>query len=156
MWGGGANTLHGGSGEPYLSRIKKGLDCVEMAYGRNIDTLVFGDLHLEHIRSWREDQLGGLGYQREYPLWKVPYEQLMDDLEASKVPCVVSNSTVDSVTKETTFNRNFFCKLVADGSIDGFGENGEFHSLAKVWEVDKSVALGLPAASASETTDEQV
>ena len=134
--------LHRGSGEKYVSRIRRGIDVIENAYGRPVDALVFGDLHLEHIRSWREDQIGALGYKREYPLWQVSYEDLMKDLEASRVPCVVSASTVDSVEVGTRFTRDFYSSLVSGAQIDGFGERGEFHSLAQVWEVDSAVALG--------------
>jgi diphthamide synthase (EF-2-diphthine--ammonia ligase) len=27
--------------------------------------------------------------------------------------------------------------------VDAFGENGEFHTLARVWEVDRARALGI-------------
>ena len=129
------------SGEPYLSRIEKGLDVIRSRI-TNIQqmTLAFGDLHLNHIRDWRENELSK--YQLEYPLWRVPYEELMTDLEASRVPVVVSASTKDGIEEGMQFNRDLMKKANALG-FDGFGESGEFHSVAKVWTVSKDVALGM-------------
>lgn len=135
--------LHRGSGVDYVTRMRDGTELIERTYGRPIHSLVFGDLHLEHIRSWREKRLGELGYPTEYPIWHAPYNDLLDDLERSQVPCVVSASTIDDVTVGTVFTREYSEELTKNGKIDGFGECGEFHSLAQVWEVDRKTALGL-------------
>ena len=135
--------LNRAGGENYVDRLSRGLRVIEDVYKRPITTLVFGDLHLEHIRGWRETELGRLGYHMEYPLWQVPYGDLLEDLEASKVPCIINASTVDEVEIGTLFTRTFYSKLIHEGIIDGFGEKGEFHSLAKVWETDRKTALGL-------------
>lgn len=39
-----------------------------------VKSLVFGDLHLEHIKTWREAELGKLGYSLEFPLWHSSYK----------------------------------------------------------------------------------
>ena len=135
--------MHRASGIEYIDRIREGVALVEKSYGRSADSLVFGDLHLEHIRSWREERLGELGYKLEFPLWHAAYDDLLQDLETSTVPCVVSASTVDNVSVGTSFTRSFSESLQRNGDIDGFGENGEFHSLAQVWEVDRKIALAL-------------
>lgn len=138
--------LRRGSGESYMERVEKGLDVIQanLPTESNITTLVFGDLHLAHIKEWRDKILSRLGYQLEYPLWKVPYGNLMDDLEASKVPCQVTGSTCDEVSVGTYFDRGIYSKLTSESiDIDAFGEAGEFHTLAKVTEVTRSLALGL-------------
>ncbi len=133
--------LHRGSGEEYLSRIEKGLDAVRNAIPDIQQlTLVFGDLHLDHIRQWREKELSN--YSLEYPLWNVPYTELMDDLEASGVNVVVSASNQDGIGVGTTFSRTLWQEATESG-IDGFGEEGEFHSVAEVWTASKEQALGL-------------
>ena len=81
-------------------------------------------------------------YDLEYPLWRGNYAFLMDDLEKSQVPCVLSASTVDSVSVGTPFTRELYDRA-PELNLDEFGERGEFHSIAKVWEVPRSVALGL-------------
>jgi ATP-binding cassette subfamily B (MDR/TAP) protein 1 len=134
--------LRRGSGETYLERIQRGLQVIETTFGQAVDSLVFGDLHLGHIKEWRDTTFGNVPIQLEYPLWKVDYEVLMEDLEASQVPCIISGSTVEVVTVGTPFTRELYKKWQAEG-LDGFGEQGEFHSLAKVWEVSREKALGI-------------
>lgn len=43
--------------------------------------LAFGDLHLQELRSWREDTFSG-SYSCEFPLFGVPYEDLLSRLWA--------------------------------------------------------------------------
>jgi ABC-type Fe3+-hydroxamate transport system substrate-binding protein/diphthamide synthase (EF-2-diphthine--ammonia ligase) len=136
--------LRRASGEPYADRIRAGLRVIDQKFPGKLTTLVFGDLHLDHIRSWRDDKLSDLDCELEYPLWRVSYDILLEDLEASKVPCIVSASTVESVKVGTLFSRAFYKELLLTPSnVDAFGEKGEFHSLAKVWEVPREVALGV-------------
>jgi diphthamide synthase (EF-2-diphthine--ammonia ligase) len=69
---------------------------------------------------------------------------LLDDLEASQVPCKVSGSSCEEVKVGMLFDRTLYNRLTNNSEIDGFGEAGEFHSLAMVYEVPRTVALGLP------------
>lgn len=130
------------SGESYVSRMEKGLDAIRSRITGVKLTLVFGDLHLDHIRDWREKELSA--YPLEFPLWKTPYVDLIDDLEESQVPVVLSAVTRDGVEEGVVFTRDFMNKTIEMG-LDGFGENGEFHSVAEVWNVSKDQALGLKA-----------
>jgi diphthamide synthase (EF-2-diphthine--ammonia ligase)/ABC-type Fe3+-hydroxamate transport system substrate-binding protein len=136
--------MHRGSSEGYVTRVQRGLDVIENHVGSKVKTLVFGDLHLEHIKGWRDDQLGPLGYELLYPLFNVPFSTLEIDLEASQVPCQVTSSTVNGVAVGEMYSCDFR-QRIADQSpgVDLFGENGEFHTLAQVWKVDRSIALGL-------------
>lgn len=105
---------------------------------------VFGDLHLEHIREWRTGAFRELAASRgaalHFPIWQVPCEVLMTDLEASGIVCEVSavtDAARGALVPGQRFDRKAMMRL-PDG-VDRFGENGEFHTLAKVWEV-----AGLP------------
>jgi len=136
--------LRRASGESYTSRIRKGLAVIEDNLPRDdsrISTLVFGDLHLEHIKSWRDKNFEFFDYVLEYPLWKKDYNLLLDDLEKSQVPCIVSASSVEVVKVGSTFNRQFYREMLSM-NIDGFGECGEFHTRAQVWDIDAQLALG--------------
>jgi diphthamide synthase (EF-2-diphthine--ammonia ligase) len=138
--------MHRGSLESYVQRIQRGLDVIaRYVQGETmITTLVFGDLHLEHIKGWRDEQLGPLGFAMEYPLFNVPYTELMVDLEASGVPCIVTSSTVPSVTAGELYDAAFRDRLAKEApEVDLFGENGEFHTKAQVWEVNPVMALGI-------------
>ncbi len=124
--------LHAGG--DYLEQVGEGLDLLS-----DISRLVFGDLHLEHIRQWREAQLGPLALARgatlHYPLWQADYEALLDDLEASGVPCdicAVPDARQAGVSVGQRFSRALTEQLPP--GIDRFGESGEFHTLARVWE----------------------
>ena len=124
------------SGEAYADSIAAGLDTIRRHVA--IERLCFGDLHLEHIRGWREEALSSLGADLHFPLWHADYEELSADLRASGVPCDVSATTVDAVAVGERFG-----EFETPHGLDAFGERGEFHTLARVWEVPRRAALGV-------------
>lgn len=136
--------LHRGSSEDYLSRIQKGIDLVEKETMTRVEALVFGDLHLQHIIQWREEQLGKFQRKLVYPLLNTPYNALMDDLEASGVKCIVSASTVPQyVHTGDVFDRSYWMQLKQIEDLDSFGEKGEFHTAVQMRETSKDKILGL-------------
>ena len=123
-------------GEAYEARIAETARMVP-----RIARFVFGDLHLEHIRDWRieafRELAAELGASLHFPLWGAPYDALMDDLEASGAVCEVSAVTEEAlgvVRVGQRFDRAMMAALPE--GIDRFGENGEFHTLVKVWAGD--------------------
>ena len=123
-------------GEVYEERIAEAARVIPQ-----ISRFVFGDLHLEHIRDWRVEAFrelaADLGASLHFPLWGAPYEALMDDLEASGAVCEVSAVTEEArgvVQVGQRFDRAMMTGLPEQ--IDRFGENGEFHTLVKVWAGD--------------------
>lgn len=94
--------------------------------------MAFGDLHLEHIRKWREEAF--LAHPRtasmalEFPLWKAGYDALLEDLAGSGARCVMSAITADLPAIE--IGDHYDAQLVArlPAGVDAFGENGEFHT----------------------------
>lgn len=118
----------------YLRRVADGLRLLP-----RVARLVFGDLHLDHLRRWRETAfaplLEELGAELAFPLWQVEYAVLLTDLDASGIPCVVSASDptrVPDLKVGTRFGAQMLADLPPD--VDAFGEAGEFHTLARVWE----------------------
>jgi diphthamide synthase (EF-2-diphthine--ammonia ligase) len=138
--------MHRKSSETYMERISLALEVVARKVGlesvEQITALVFGDVHLEHIRRWRDDEMSKLGIPLEYPLWKVPYQNLLEDLQESRVQVIVSATTKNYVSVDEPFNTELFQRVKCNGG-DGFGENGEFHTVVKVWKVPRNVVLGL-------------
>lgn len=126
-----------------MDAIRQSLKLIETTTESSITSMVFGDLHLEHIKAWREDQLRPLGFATEYPLWHVSYDNLMSDLLASHVDFVISASSTEEAKVGQSFDQAFFQKLEANKEIDSFGEKGEFHSLAQVWTSNRATALGI-------------
>jgi len=103
--------------------------------GLAVGALVFGDLHLAHIRAWREAEFAGVALR--FPLWRVPYAELGRRLVAAGHPvrltavedeaCVAAGVAVGDV---------FDAALVArlPPGVDAWGENGEFHTVVACWE----------------------
>jgi len=138
--------LHRGTSESYIERISTALDLVAKRAGlgskSDITSLIFGDLHLEHIRGWRDDELGKLGISLEYPLWKVPYESLLKDLKMASVEVSVSAVTKGFVKCGEHFDEALMERARKENA-DAFGENGEFHTVVKVWTASRECALGI-------------
>jgi ATP-binding cassette subfamily B (MDR/TAP) protein 1 len=134
-------------GMAYLERVQSGLDCVK-SEGNRIASLVFGDLHLAHIKEWRDAALSHFG-SLDYPLWQVDQQTLLEELVSSGVPCIVSacpGTPAEPAAAGVEVGRRFdrqLAEAAARAGWDPFGENGEFHTLAEVWRVTASRALGL-------------
>lgn len=115
----------------YLAALDAGL--VAARRQLTVKRLVFGDLHQRRIRDWREQHLGtryateGIGMH--FPLWKVPYARLLEDLEASGVAARLT-AVVAALRGIVALGERFDRKLVArlPEGIDAFGECGEFHT----------------------------
>ena len=78
----------------------------------------------------------------EYPLWEASYDDLLEDLEKSSVQVDIAASTKDYIAVDQKFSRNVM-KSIAENNGDIFGENGEFHTVVKVWKTAREQALGL-------------
>jgi uncharacterized protein (TIGR00290 family) len=95
----------------------------------DITHIVFGDLFLEDVRSYRERQLAGTGMTPVFPLWGRPTAALAHDMIDAGVEARLS--TVDLKTLPASFaGRRFDSALLAalPAEADPCGENGEFHS----------------------------
>ncbi len=137
--------LHRTTSETYEHRIQRALNMIKDRVGKKPFSLVFGDLHLDHIRQWRDVSLG-LDWRLEYPMWQVPYEVLLTEIEACGVVFVISATERDDVKLGTVFTREFSNWISTSTEIDGMGENGEFHTVAQVWTVKRERALGITGA----------
>jgi len=149
--------LHGGggAGSDYVARLKLAVDVIEGKLGSAVDALACGDLHLEHIRKWREDAVGkALVMKLAYPVWsddaRSNYDALREDLDASGVRCVVTAVTTEAAeaagAKVGARYDGDLARAMKDAGVDAFGEDGEFHTLAEVWSVSRERALGLKAS----------
>lgn len=92
-------------------------------------TVVFGDIFLEDLRRYREDNLARVGMRGIFPLWKRGTDELSRDFLALGFRAVVT--CIDSLSLERVFaGREYDGQFLADlpESVDPCGENGEFHS----------------------------
>lgn len=92
---------------------------------------VFGDLFLEDVRAYREQQLQGSGIRPMFPLWGQETRSLartmIDAGLRARLSCVDSKQLAPEWA-----GRDFdpaFLDQLPDG-VDPCGENGEFHSFA--------------------------
>ena len=150
--------LHSGTSTPYLVHVKAGVALVA-SQSRSLRRLCFGDLHLEHIRQWREDNLRGVaaehGADLHYPIWHIDYEVLLKDLQASRVPCRISAVTLEADAADGQAGKRVpavgdlyseeLVEQLPEG-VDRFGECGEFHTLAEAW---LAVDTALPTTEAA-------
>jgi diphthamide synthase (EF-2-diphthine--ammonia ligase) len=114
------------SNSEYLETIQVHLK--QFPFG--VQHLVFGDLHLQDIRDWREQEFGKMGFDLLFPIWQKPYDELFDrlDNESANIQIsAVSDEYSDLIQPGTIFNRRFTSSL--PDSIDKMGENGEFHTV---------------------------
>jgi uncharacterized protein (TIGR00290 family) len=106
---------------------------VEAARAAGVDHMVFGDLFLEDVRSYRERNLAGSGITPVFPIWGRRTDVLARDMLAAGVRAVLT--CVDPrVLPAELVGRSFDESLLADlpSGVDPCGERGEFHTF--VWD----------------------
>jgi diphthamide synthase (EF-2-diphthine--ammonia ligase) len=92
--------------------------------------MVFGDLFLEDIRSYREGRLAEAGLTGIYPLWRRPTDALARAMIADGF--VAHLACVDPKRLDAGFAGRRFDDALLDAlpaGIDPCGENGEFHTV---------------------------
>jgi uncharacterized protein (TIGR00290 family) len=108
-------------------------DAMHEARAEGIGAVVFGDLHLEDVRLYRERQLERAGIEAIFPLWKTPAARLAEEMLAAglraHVTCIDSRK-LPAAFAGRAFDAQFLADLPPD--IDPCGENGEFHTF--VWD----------------------
>lgn len=97
---------------------------------RGFDTVVFGDLYLEDVRTYREDRLDRGPLEGHWPLWGWDTKMFMKDLLTAGFRAIVvaaNDAHFDRTVLGREINREFLRSLPED--VDPAGENGEFHTL---------------------------
>jgi uncharacterized protein (TIGR00290 family) len=90
---------------------------------------VYGDIFLEDLRLWREQQLAPVGLSGLFPLWQAASQTLLEEFWAAGFQTIVV--AVNGLSLDRSFcgrllDRQFVADL-PDG-VDPCGENGEFHT----------------------------
>jgi uncharacterized protein (TIGR00290 family) len=114
------------SNEEYEERMGR---AVSTAVADGVTQIVFGDLFLEDIRSYRESRLAGTGVAPLFPLWGRPTRSLayeMVDVGVRAVVTCVDPAQAPPSLAGKWFDAEFIEALPA--SVDPCGENGEFHT----------------------------
>lgn len=120
------NIPHPCSNENYNQAMEGFFDSIQQIGATH---MAFGDLFLEDIRQYREENLKGTGLTPMFPLWLEPTEKLaqkmIDAGLKTRITCIDPNKLSANFAGRE-FNQQFLDDL-PDG-IDPCGENGEFHS----------------------------
>ena len=104
-----------------------------MAQARASDVMhfIFGDLFLEDIRKYREENLAKCTMTPVFPLWLLDSRNLANEMLAGGLRAYLT--CVDPKKLNRAFaGRAFDAQFLADlpASVDPCGENGEFHTFA--------------------------
>ena len=102
-----------------LSELKK----------QGITYSVFGDIFLEDLRKYREDKLAEIGFETQFPLWKIPTHDLIQEfirLGFKTIVVCVNERFLDKSFAGRIIDQDFINDLPEN--VDVCGENGEFHT----------------------------
>ena len=118
----------GASNDQYEARMGAALKALRSRIS-GLSTVVFGDLFLADIRSYRERVLAQIGMHGLFPLWLRDTRALAHDFVDLGYRAVLV--CVDTAQLAGAFaGRDFDAALLRDlpPSVDPCGENGEFHT----------------------------
>ncbi|KPH12249.1 diphthine--ammonia ligase [Chryseobacterium sp. ERMR1:04] len=90
---------------------------------------IFGDIFLEDLRKYREEQLHAIGMEAVFPLWKQNTLDLIHEFLA------IGFKTIVTCVNETYLDKSFAGRIIDQDfindlpeNVDPCGENGEFHT----------------------------
>ncbi|HWZ21610.1 MAG TPA: diphthine--ammonia ligase [Cytophagaceae bacterium] len=99
------------------------------AKSEGIDHVIFGDIFLEDLRIYRENNLAKVDMKAVFPLWKMNTKSLIDDFIDQEFKTVLC-CTNDGYLGEEWVGREIdklFVEQLPD-NVDPCGENGEYHT----------------------------
>ena len=101
------------------------------AQSEGVTHVIFGDLFLDDVRRYREENLAKCGMTPVFPLCGVPTRRLAEEMIASGLRSYIT--CVDPQKLDKSFaGREWNATLLEDlpSSVDPCGEYGEFHTFA--------------------------
>ncbi|GAB2772412.1 ATP-binding protein [Salinimicrobium soli] len=112
--------------EEYNRIMKREMDSLK---AEGFTHSVFGDIFLEDLREFREEQLKKAGLTAVFPLWKMDTQTLMRDFLKAGFKAItvsVNAKDLDRSFCGRIINETFLADLPE--GVDPAGENGEYHS----------------------------
>ena len=97
--------------------------------GRGVRRVAFGDIFLEDLRVYREQNLAQIGMEALFPIWKRDSRELAREflrLGFQAITVCVDPRVLDSSFAGRVIDQSFFADLPP--GVDPCGENGEFHT----------------------------
>ena len=99
------------------------------AKSEGITIVIFGDIFLEDLRVYRENNLAKVAMKAVFPLWKMDTAILINDFVDKQFKTVVCCTNDGYLGEEWTgreIDKSFIAEL--PGQVDPCGENGEYHT----------------------------
>lgn len=117
------------SNEEYESRMA---DAVAALREEGVEGLAFGDIFLEDVRRYREQQFAGSGLRLLFPLWGRPPAELAAEMLAQGARAIVTCADPRAVDPVTVLGADWDAALLArlPNGVCPCAENGEFHTFA--------------------------
>jgi uncharacterized protein (TIGR00290 family) len=112
--------------ETYEQRMKEAL---AKHFARGVRRVAFGDIFLEDLRAYRENNLAKIGMQALFPIWKRDTRELAREFVRQgfrAIAVCVDPRVLDASFAGRELDANFFADLPP--GVDPCGENGEFHT----------------------------
>jgi len=110
----------------YEARMKEAL---EKHVARGVRSVAFGDIFLEDLRAYREENLARIGMNALFPIWKRDTRELAREflrLRFRAIAVCVDPRFLDASFAGRELDASFFADLPP--GVDPCGENGEFHT----------------------------
>lgn len=95
----------------------------------DISHVVFGDIFLEDLRKYREDNLSKVCMVGVFPLWKQDTRKLLEEfisLKFKTVICCTNDAYLGEEWAGRVIDEKFLSELPSN--VDACGENGEYHT----------------------------
>jgi uncharacterized protein (TIGR00290 family) len=110
----------------YEARMKEAL---EQHLARGVRRVAFGDIFLEDLRVYREQNLAKVGMEGVFPIWKRDTRELAGELIRlgfRAIAVCIDPRVLDPSFAGRELDESFFSDLPS--GVDPCGENGEFHT----------------------------
>ncbi|PIF47732.1 uncharacterized protein (TIGR00290 family) [Chryseobacterium sp. 52] len=126
---------------------------------------VFGDIFLEDLRKYREEQLKTIGMEAVFPLWKQNTSDLIHEfihLGFKTIVTCVNETYLDKSFAGRIIDKDFIRDLPEN--VDPCGENGEFHTFTfdgptfkepVLFEIGETVKKTYPKPKADSEKEEE-
>jgi uncharacterized protein (TIGR00290 family) len=112
--------------EEYREIMSKTMNAIQ---SQGVSHSIFGDIFLEDLRKYREDQLQAIGMEGVFPLWKIDTTDLIHEF------LNLGFRTIVTCVNETYLDKSFVGRIIDKDfikdlpeNVDPCGENGEFHT----------------------------
>ena len=114
------------SNEEYEAKMRETLSRFKQ---EGIASIIFGDIFLEWVKQYREDNLAKIGIKGIFPIWGRDTTELTKSFIALGFQAIITCINTKVLDKRfigRTLDEHFLSELPANADLGG--ENGEFHS----------------------------